>query len=299
MDNTVSIEFHADDYGLFPAQSQRILDCHRQGCLNGVSIMPNSPYLSQFMKALEPYRDQIALTVHLNLIEGASLCGHEEVPLLTDASGVLCSSFFGLCLHSFLPDRERYRCQLKKELRRQIQAVRSHLEPGAPLRLDGHAHYHMIPVVFDALMDVITEDRLPVSYIRIPREYPRLYLRHLKQLQDVSPVNFLKVFILNLFARRAERKYGSQLASYCPTLFLGVFLSGRMHQENVAQILPDALALARSKGIGVEILAHPGGVTEPSDIAQITCKDDLHFLTSPFREQEATLFTMDTQFSPF
>lgn len=295
MENTVSIEFHADDYGLFPAQSQRILDCHRNGCLNGVSVMPNSPWLSQCMKALRPYKEEVAITVHLNLIEGTSLCSHEDIPLLTDEAGVLRNSFLGLCLHSFLPDREVYCRQLKMELRQQIRAVRSHLEPGEALRLDGHAHYHMIPVVFDALMDVIAEDRLPVSYIRIPREYPSLYLRHLGQLQDVSPVNFLKVFILNLFSHRADRKYGARLASCHPTLFLGVFLSGRMYAENVAALLPDAVALARKKGTGIELLAHPGGVTESSDIARITCKEDLHFLTSPSRNREASLFTLDTQ----
>ena len=38
-------EFHADDYGLFPAQSRRILECCTGGALNGTSLLPNSPWL--------------------------------------------------------------------------------------------------------------------------------------------------------------------------------------------------------------------------------------------------------------
>ena len=70
----VNIEFHADDFALFPAQSQRILDCHTHGRLNGTSIFPNSPYLDECMALLHPYEDELALTVHLNLIEGQSVC---------------------------------------------------------------------------------------------------------------------------------------------------------------------------------------------------------------------------------
>lgn len=66
----MEIEYHADDFELFPTQSQRILDCYREGCLNGVGVMPNSPCLEHFMNLLQK---DIVLTVHLNLIEGNSL----------------------------------------------------------------------------------------------------------------------------------------------------------------------------------------------------------------------------------
>ena len=47
------IEYHADDYGLFPAQSRHIADCYYNGALNGISIMPNSPYLKECMDEIE------------------------------------------------------------------------------------------------------------------------------------------------------------------------------------------------------------------------------------------------------
>ncbi len=290
VENTaVSIEYHADDYGLFPAQSRRILDCLERGALNGISVMPNSPYLKRELEEFYKLKKDAVVTVHLNLMEGRSLCPREQVRLLTNADGVLRCGFSALLLHSLLPGRKAWKDQVKRELRAQIHAVAQLLPADTPLRLDGHAHYHMVPVVFDAMMEVLEEDRVPVEYIRIPREYPWIYLRVWGQLRDIAPVNFAKVGILNLLALRNCRKYRDRLASMERKLFLGVFLSGRMHLENVRAILPQARALARKKGWGIELLSHPGGVYEEADAAALTNRQDAAFLTSPLRRMEADM----------
>ena len=288
--HNVKIEYHADDYGLFPTQSHRILDCHRNGNLNGISVMPNSPHLGECMSDMYGFSDEVAVTVHLNLIEGRSLT---EAPLLTDAAGNLNCSFGALLLRSFLPGRDSYRQQLKLELRAQIQAVRKYFPEDKPLRLDGHAHYHMLPVVFDAMMDVIREDNLKISYIRIPREYWRIYLPRLHKLHQFSPINLVKVLILNLLACRAERKYAGELAQVQRKLFMGVFLSGRMYYENVIHLLPLAVSLAEKLGMDLEILGHPGGVFEQEDIARITSAEDRAFLTNDLRNRERSLFLLN------
>lgn len=288
--HNVTIEFHADDYGLFPTQSHRILDCHRNGNLNGISILGNSPHLAECMSDMDQFSGDVAVTVHLNLIEGKSL---SHAPLLTDAEGRLNCSFGNLLVRSFLPGRDSYRQQLKQELLAQIKAVQKYFPEGTPVRLDGHAHYHMLPVVFDAMMDAVREENLPVSYIRIPREYPMLYLRCLNKLRDFSPINLVKVLILNILALRSEAKYGDFLKHLEHRLFLGVFLSGRMYYENVIHILPGAVALAQKRGMDLEILGHPGGVFEPEDIAEITSEDDKAFLTSPLRNREKSLFLIN------
>lgn len=285
--HNVKIEYHADDYGLFPTQSHRILDCHRNGNLNGISVMPNSACLSECMSDMYQFSEEVAVTVHLNLIEGQSLT---NIPLLTDQKGNLNCGFGGLLLRSFLPGRNQYRQQLKQELSAQIRAVQKYFPEGMPLRLDGHAHYHMIPVVFDAMMDVIREENLKVSYIRIPREHVGIYLPCLHKLHDFSPINLVKVLILNLLSRWAEGKYEDALRPMQKKLFLGVFLSGRMYYENVAPILPRAVSLAEKLGMDLEILGHPGGVFEQEDIARITSDDDRAFLTSELRNRERSLF---------
>ena len=289
----IHMEFHADDYALFPTQSHRILDCHRNGRLNGLSIMPNSPHLGECVSDLYPFLGNVAVTVHLNLIEGNSLCVHDQVPLLVNEKGQLCCGFGSLLLRSFLPGRAILRQQLKQELRAQILAVRKVLPQEVPLRLDGHAHYHMIPVVFDAMMDVIREEDLPVSYIRIPREYLRLYLPHFFRLRDLSPINLVKVAILNLLSGMARLKYRKELEPMEKKLFLGVALSGRMYYENLKVFFPQAKKLAQKRGWDLEILGHPGGVFEDEDIAKITCEDDRIFLTSPLRNREKSMFLIN------
>lgn len=285
-----SIEFHADDFALFPTQSKRILDCHTAGVLNGVSVLPNSEHLADCMALLKPYGKAIEVTVHLNLMEGRCLCRPSELPMLVDQDGIFRVSFAQLLLHSYLPDRDAYKAQLKKELRAQILAVTAFLPREAGIRLDGHAHYHMLPIVFDALMEVIREEQLKVTYIRIPREYPSLYFRRRKQLHGISAINLVKVLILNLLAARNEKKHGAYLRQLTKKLFLGVFLSGHMDRQNVAALLPDAIALAKKQHCGLEILAHPGGVYEQADVEKLTNADDVAFLTSRLRLKELEMF---------
>ena len=289
-ETTSPIEYHADDFGLFPTQSMRILDCHTAGVLNGVSVMPNSENLSECMALLSPFREEIEITIHLNLIEGRSLCSPMELPFLVDRNGIFRVSFGSLMLHSYLPGKAKYRKQLQKEIRAQIGAIKQFLPNDSCVRIDGHAHYHMLPVVFDALMDVIREDHLKVSYIRIPREHLSLYLRNWKKLHNFSAINLVKVLILNLLAVRNERKYRPYLSPLTQKVFLGVFLSGHMDRENVAAILPDAIRFAKEQNCGIEILAHPGGIYEKADIAKLTNSDDIAFLTSESRRRESAMF---------
>ena len=278
-------EYHADDYGLFPAQSRRILDCADKGVLNSISIIPNSPHLAECMRALAPYRGCLTAAVHLNFMEGKALCPG----ILSNDIGNFRVSFGMLLLHSFLPDRDRYRSALREEIRAQIHAVAPYLTE-KPLHIDGHAHYHMIPVIFDALMDVIQEDGLLVSYIRVPREFLRIYLRHWRTLEGFRGINLVKVLVLNTLARRNTRKYKYFFSKLERRVFLGVLFSGNMCFQNVSAVLPEAKALAKRKGWGVEVLAHPGGVYEKSDIAQLTHREDIAFLTSRLRQKEAEMF---------
>lgn len=256
-DRWETIEYHADDYGLFPAQSRRILDCADHGVLNAVSVMTNGPHLAACMETFRPYQDRLAAAVHLNFMEGRAFCPG----LLTDGAGNFHTSFGALLLHSFLPDRGRYRAALREEIRAQIRALLPYLEEGRGLRIDGHAHYHMLPVVFDALADVIREEGLTVSYIRVPSDPIRLYLKHWGKLEGFRPINLVKVLILDLLAWRNRRKYRELFSRLERRVFLGVLFSGNMCFQNVSAVLPEAEALAARRGWGVEVLAIPAAYT--------------------------------------
>ena len=137
------IEFHADDFGLFTRQSQRILNCSKNGVLNGVSIMPNSIYLPECMQMLYKNDKDMSVTIHLNLVEGKCLSEIKDVDLLVNKDGIFNISFGKLLLASLSPMREKYVSQIAKEFSKQIKTA-NNLCKQNKIRLDSHVHYHML-----------------------------------------------------------------------------------------------------------------------------------------------------------
>ena len=284
-------EFHADDYGLFLEQSERILACFEHGVLNGTSIISNGPELNECLKELPD--EGMQLTVHLNLMQGQCLAPADEVPLLADAEGRFCVTFAQLLFAGLSGKREAYKRQIKTEYRAQIRKLLPLFQRnGQKLRIDGHAHWHVVPVAFDALMEVIGEEGLPVTYIRLPDEPLHLYLRHLFQLMPFPAINIVKALLLKLLVSRDRRTWKDRLQRMEQKLFLGVMLSGHFDYRRMRTLLPAAEAMAAEKGIGLEILAHPGSVHLKENLANVTNQDDYRFFTSPAREEEGKAFLM-------
>ena len=297
------------------------------GALNGVSIMPNSPYLRECMQMLaeacatrrtsasskdsgfsdgtdvpesdtirsaaglsRPY-PPVSLTIHLNLVEGKALSPRHKVFSLTDADGIFRPSFGKLLVVSCIPIlRGHFLRQIRTEFRYQIRRCKPYFDDPAfcqQIRLDSHVHFHMIPVVFDAMIQAAKLEDLHPSYIRIPKEPVFLYLKHLPCLEHVRPVNLLKVLILNLLALRARLRYGSTPLGAAPALFSGVMLSGYMSKKNVRAILSDFLTLCKKKNQGLEMLFHPGAVCSEAELSQVTSADDKTFFTDAGRSEEA------------
>lgn len=278
------IEFHADDFGLFERQSQRILACCQNGVLNGISIMPNSDCLPRCMRLLEPFVDNMAITVHLNLVEGRCLSIPSDIALIVNQEGVFNISFVKLLLASFSPSRKKYLNQICNEFKEQIRRVYSLCEQ-KPLRLDSHVHYHMVPVVFDAMIQAIEEERFPVSYIRIPKEHLCDYLS-MRALSGVKPINIIKAIVLNILAWRNLHKHRIVLGKMEKKIFYGVVYSGNMCYQNVRKIMKRCKKRVQN-GESIEILFHPGSVLEADDQEKLTSADDLHFLTHVSRKAEA------------
>lgn len=287
-----NIEFHADDYALFPRQSEEILDCYREGCLNAVSIMPNSMHLSECMEMIRPFRNNLKITIHLNFLGGCSVSNPNEVGRLVNNKGVFCLSFGQLLFRSFLPWKGSWKTQIKQEIRAQIYRCLPYLEKNMPLRIDGHAHWHMLPIVFDSLMEVIQEERLRVAYIRMPKEKLSFYFRMYADglFIKISFINLIKAFVLNMLVLRNQRKHYSYLWQLEKKIFLGVVFSGNMFYKNVKAALPYAIQHAANTGQEIEILAHPGGVYYAEDVSALTFVGDKRFLTSEARLEEKEMF---------
>ena len=284
-------EFHADDYGLFLEQSKRILECYEHGVLNGTSIISNGSELNECLRVLPEKGMQ--LSVHLNLMQGQCLAPASDVSLLTDARGQFHVSFSKLLFSGFTGKRETYKQQIKAEYRAQIRKLLPLFkQTGQAIRIDGHAHWHVVPVAFDALMEVIMEDNLPVAYIRLPDEPLTLYLRYLFRLMPFPVINIVKVLLLKILVSRDQRKWKECLQQMEQKLFLGVMLSGHFDYRRMKTLVPAAETLAAGKGIGLEILAHPGSVRLEKNLKVVTNQDDYHFFTSPAREEEGKAFLL-------
>ena len=287
------IEYHADDYGMFRTQSRHIIDCYHNGALNGISIMPNSPYLAECMEEIKDIRKKLFVTVHLNLVEGHPLTG-AKASKLVDGDGNFNIGFGKLLLVGFVPVlRKIYYRQIRREMEAQILGCRQYMNDDK-FRLDGHVHYHMLPLVFDAIMDVVEQNGLEVSYIRFPREDLNVYRKVSGKLKGIKLINVIKVLVLNALADRNERKHGETLRrlGVQRKFFMGVMLSGHMFYDNVKECIPVAADVLADKGLqDMEILFHPGDITELTEVSQITSKDDLDFLNvnsaNRFKEAEA------------
>ena len=89
------IDIHADDYALTVNTSKDMLDCMKAGKLNSISIVPNTSSFDQCMDMMYeaipslPYLP--LMSVHLDFVEGRSLAGPGEVPLLTRTDSDLMS----------------------------------------------------------------------------------------------------------------------------------------------------------------------------------------------------------------
>lgn len=194
------IWFHADDYGVTPEQSKRILDCYKQGVLNSISVLPNSPALVECRELLEEAdpEHQIRRVLHINLVEGRPVAGAERVSMLVDEQGMFSCSFVKLWLWNYLlhgKKREALKQQIKCEITAQLKAVTDKCDYDIT-GVDSHQHYHMIPIVFDVLMEVLEETDINVKEIRVPIDPLSPVMMAKDKPYRIPMVNWIKWLIL-------------------------------------------------------------------------------------------------------
>lgn len=280
----LATDVHADDYALTTHTSEDILDCMKKGQLDSISVLPNMSCFQTCMDLLYAAIPSLPflpkLSVHLDLVEGRSLAGASAVPLLVkDGGGLLGLSWGGVFLLSYLPWKRRAaKQQLKREIRAQIAAAQTaigraediakeHHIPHAQrgLRIDSHQHVHMIPVVWEALTEVIAEDGYTVEYIRNAKEMLGAFLSEVSLWRTYRPINFIKNRLLSIYSHRADR-YAK--AHGLEQMYLwGLVMSGRMDHARIARLYPKIAAKAERDGRVLEILFHPGQTT-PEEVSE-------------------------------
>ena len=258
------IDIHADDYGYSLDTSLDMLECMRAGRLDSFSIICNTKWFDESMQML--YREIPKLpflpliSIHLNIPEGYS--ESELFPM----------SWGKLFLASYSPNRKKVKDELKKELKRQIFKTQSVINEciriahinhipyqQRAIRLDSHIHTHLIPVVWDSLVEVIDEEDLNIEYIRNPKEPIFPFIKNTSLLPTYGIVNLIKNRILMMYSGKVDK--------YCKKhkidkmYMWGLAMSGHMDYERIEKIFPDMVQIAQKNNRTLELLFHPGKAT--------------------------------------
>lgn len=248
MKNTITIT--ADDFGLTRGITDTILEMVDGGPVQTVSILANGEAVAY---ALDEYRKRassLMLAVHLNLTEGRALSTSHDIPHLVDVRGMFKHSIAGLW-GAYLFGSHKTRAVLRREVRLEMEAqcaaIRTALGVNT-LTVNGHQHVHMIPFVFEELMNI-----KGVGAVRIVRE--NFFL-----CGTPSLINVLARFVLAMLSPRATaraRARGIRTNDW----FVGFLYSGNMNEDIARSGIVHA-------GAGlVEVLFHPGSAL-PNELSQ-------------------------------
>lgn len=277
-------DIHADDYALTVNTSKDMLSCMLQGQLDSISIVPNT---SCFKECMELFCEAIPrmpflpqMSVHLDFVEGHCLAGADRVPLLVkEKSDLMGLSWGGLFMCSYLPWKRRaVKEQLKREIKAQIGAVQTAAGKAMDiakqygiackqkkLRIDSHQHAHMIPVVWEALTELIAQEKYEVEYIRNSKEVLGAFVSEVSLWKTYRPVNFIKNRLLSLYSYKADR-YAK--AHGMDQMYLwGLVMSGHMDYDRIVRLYPKIAKKAEKNGRTLEILFHPG-LTLPGEVTE-------------------------------
>lgn len=255
------VDIHADDYGYSINTSLDMLECMRKGCLNSFSIICNNSLFEESMELL--YKEIPSLpflpliSIHLNIPEGKS------------ESDLFPMSWGRLFLSSYSFNKKQVKQELKKELKRQIDKTQKVIEKCITIakdndieckqkgiRIDSHIHTHLIPVVWEALTEVIEEEKYDVEYIRNPKEPLSPFLKNISLIGTYGVANLIKNRILMFYSGEVDR--------YCEQHNLdkmymwGLAMSGHMDYDRIQKVYPDMLKKAERDKRKLELLFHPG-----------------------------------------
>ena len=275
---------HADDFGISRGGTEKILEGCDAKILSSISIVPNG---LAFEYAIQEFkkRPHLRLSVHLNLLEGYSISRADEISHIVDEKGRFYHSFLGLWMKyswSNSSGKDILKQQVKKEMGAQIQKVIDCLGSDLAINVDSHNHYHIIPFVFEALLELVKE--FDITYIRIPEEKYFWCLSGWRSVGRYISSNVIKHHLLNMLSRGYKKRLVQLSISY-PEYFIGVLFSGHMSGKAVSAALGSLSGDVARGGI-VEILFHPGRAGRHELIEWTPQKRFNDYYCSPSRDQE-------------
>lgn len=265
------IIFHADDYGLSENVSNEILSLVNHGMLDGLSVIINMKHSEQALRKLlsapaaSNANRPLRICLHLNLMEGHCCASPQDIPLLVNSDGYFHLSWMKLFAASYCPSLyKRYRTQLQTEITAQIRHFLRIMPNNYVLCLDSHQHTHVIPIVWDALMNALKAEKLSCEFIRIPAEPLLPYLQEPSLYTSYGLASWIKNIILNICSTRAHRQ--SPAKDNSQFFLWGIMMGCRMDVTRVKTLLPHFQRYGNDSTT-LCILFHPGQIL-PSEITE-------------------------------
>jgi predicted glycoside hydrolase/deacetylase ChbG (UPF0249 family) len=236
-----------DDFGLTPGVNAGMVHAHRHGILTHASLMVRAPFASEAL-ALAHQAPSLAVGVHLGLVDGRPCLPPSRVPTLVDGEGR-----FRRTAGEFVRDWAAARIaegEVERELRAQVEAL---CEAGfRPAHLDSHKHVHMWPPVFEMVVRLAGEYRVPEVRLALERPIAALALENVGDRRAFrQSIDNAMMLPLGWLARRALERHG-----VAPAWFLGRVHTGLLTPDRLAR------ALRRIPPGRAELMTHPGYVDE-------------------------------------
>ena len=297
------IDIHADDYALTVGTSKDMLSCMEKGQLDSISVTPNMTCFQECMEmlyqAIPTFPFLPRMSVHLDFVEGYSLAGAEYVPqLVREGSNLMGLSWGGLFISSYLPWKRRtMKEQLKIEIKMQIETAQAAIDhaidiakkQGIPcaqkqIRIDSHQHTHVIPVIWEALIEVLREECYEIEYIRNSKEMLGEFLSEVSLWKTYRPINFIKNILLSFYSHKVEQ-YATK-HDLNPMYLWGLIMSGHMDYDRIVRLYPKIVAQADKKNRVLEIVFHPGQMLPEEVSEEIDDKAARHFYLCEDRHVE-------------
>jgi predicted glycoside hydrolase/deacetylase ChbG (UPF0249 family) len=217
------------------------------------------------------------------------------VPLLVDDTGYFDKSFIRFFKWNYTK-KGKERKELKDQLKLEIAAQLRQLTVTYDYRISGidsHQHYHMIPIIFDSLMEVLSDSefrQLRIKYIRIPADPVAPIMHNAKLLMNVPKINWIKWQILKLYKKRNIKIL--QEKGIAAPVFFGMFYTCEMKSDVVCALLGGYTSYSENKKRDLELMFHPGNLTSAFELLDKRSRELEEFYMSDNRFYEAQCLKM-------
>ena len=228
---------NADDFGLDSGINRGIVEAHCRGIVTSVSLMPTGDAFDEAIALAQKHGD-LAVGVHLTLVEGRPVLPTEKIPSLVTADGGFVKTPW-----EFLKRWSAGQIRLG-EVQQEVEAqVAKVADQGVRIdKLDSHMHLHLLPGIFQTVVEVGRKHQ--IKGIRLPREEFRW--RGLGCTAGSAKQIVLRC--LSFLQARCVRSAGL----FCPDSLCGIAESGQMTERALLRTLSSL-----KPGV-TEVMVHPG-----------------------------------------